>query len=154
QRTSDDRSDSVKCKCPVDEQSWFSDFTRRRKRRKFGSERGFQVFNSFTGADGCWNDLAIVELSVVQFFPNLRRDDVDLAEIALGERNDDALYAEINQNLKVFLGLRHPAVVGRNDKQCEVNRADAGDHVPHEIFVAWNINNADMKRFATAVGQI
>ena len=39
--------------------------------------------------------------------------------------------------------LRHPTVVGRNDKEGEVDRADTGDHVLHEIFVARDIDYPD-----------
>ena len=45
----------------------------------------------------------------------------------------------------MFLGLRHPAVVRGHHEQGQVNRADAGDHVFHEVLVAGHINDAQVK---------
>ena len=45
----------------------------------------------------------------------------------------------------MFLGLRHPAVVRGHHEQGQVDRADAGDHVFHEILVAGHINDAQVK---------
>ena len=50
--------------------------------------------------------------------------------------------------------LRHPAVIGRNNKKREINRADTRDHVSDEIFVTWNINDACVNRLAVHGGQI
>ena len=46
----------------------------------------------------------------------------------------------------MLLGLRHPAIVGRDDQQREVDRADARDHVLHEILVARHVDDAQEKR--------
>ena len=43
----------------------------------------------------------------------------------------------------MLLGLRHPAVVGGHDEQREVDRADARDHIFHEVFVARYIHDAE-----------
>ena len=45
----------------------------------------------------------------------------------------------------MFLRLRHPAVVRRDDKESKIDRADARDHVAHKIFVPGNVNHADRK---------
>ena len=52
----------------------------------------------------------------------------------------------------MLFGLRHPAVVRGDDEQGQVNRADAGDHVFYEIFVARDINYSNVELFATCVG--
>ena len=43
----------------------------------------------------------------------------------------------------MLFGLRHPAVVRRDHEQREIDRPDAGDHVPHEIFVPRHIDHAE-----------
>jgi len=50
--------------------------------------------------------------------------------------------------------LPHPAVVGRNNEKREINRADARDHVPDEILVAGNVDDACVNRLAIRRGQI
>src|SRR5205807_3100505 len=89
-----------------------------------------------------------------ELFPNLRCDDIDLDEVAFCERNDDAFYAEIRQDLKVFFSLWHPAVVHGDHEQREIDRANPRDHIAHEIFVTWNIDNPEMKFLATRAGEI
>ena len=49
------------------------------------------------------------------------RDDINSAQIAFGESNYSALYAEIIQDLQMLFGLRHPAVIRGNDKQREID---------------------------------
>ena len=39
--------------------------------------------------------------------------------------------------------LRHPAVIRRNDKEGEIDRTDAGDHVADKILVPGNVDYAD-----------
>jgi hypothetical protein len=86
--------------------------------------------------------------------PNLFRDDVSPSQIAFRKRDHGALHAEICQNLQVLFGLLHPSVIGGDDKECEVDRADACDHVANEILMAWNINDACVNLFASRRGQI
>ncbi len=79
---------------------------------------------------------------------NLVANRIDPAQIAFGERDDGMLRSKISQNLKVFLGLRHPAVVGSDRKQRQIDRAHAGDHVAHKIFVTGHVHNAGVNPLA------
>src|SRR6266404_5293756 len=45
----------------------------------------------------------------------------------------------------MLFGLRHPAVVRGHHQQSEINRAGAGDHMSNKIFVARDIDNADVE---------
>src|SRR5205814_7542923 len=81
-------------------------------------------------------------------------DDLDVSQIAFGERDHSALNSEISQDLQVLFRLRHPAVVGSNGQEREINRANAGDHVAHEIFVAGDINDACVNFVAVWRGYI
>src|SRR5206468_9961872 len=54
----------------------------------------------------------------------------------------------------MFFRLRHPAVVYRDDQQREIDRADTGEHVAHEIFVTRNIDNSDVEFLAVRAGEI
>ena len=45
----------------------------------------------------------------------------------------------------MFLGLRHPAVVRSHHQECEIDRAQSGDHVADEIFMPGNIDDAEEK---------
>src|ERR1700738_2301411 len=49
--------------------------------------------------------------------------------------------------------LRHPAVVGRDDEEGEIDRADAGNHVAHEGVVAGNIDNSNMQPVEIQFGE-
>ena len=51
--------------------------------------------------------------------------------------------AEVDEDLEVLLGLRHPPIVGGDDEQGEVDRADAGDHVLDEVLVARDVDDPD-----------
>ena len=66
-----------------------------------------------------------------------------IGQVGLGHGDDCVTDTEVRENLQMLLGLRHPAVIGGNDKQCQVNGADAGDHVLDEVLVAGHINDTD-----------
>src|SRR6266702_4006776 len=148
QRAGDDCSDAAKHKCAIDEKPRLSDIARRPQLRQLGCECAIQISDSFTSADGRWNDLATGEWSSFQLLTGLSSDGLDVSQIAFGERDSDALNAEITQNLQMFFRLRHPAVVCRDDQQREIDRADTGEHVAHEIFVTRNIDNSDVEFLA------
>lgn len=48
----------------------------------------------------------------------------------------------------MFFGLRHPAVVGSDDEEREVNGSNASYHVADEVFVSGNVDNSDVKALA------
>ena len=81
-------------------------------------------------------------------------DIVDLSEIAFCERDYDSFYTEIKQNLQVLFGLRHPPVIRRHGQKPDIDRADSSDHVANEIFMTWNIDNADVKCFAVRSSEV
>ena len=67
-----------------------------------------------------------------------RRHAVDLVE-----HDDPARKAEQREDLQVFAGLRHHAVVHGDDQHGELARGDAGDHVVDEAVVAGDVHEAD-----------
>ena len=81
------------------------------------------------------------ERRIAQLLANFSFDSRSVPDVDLGERNDSALDSEIIQNLQMLFRLRHPTVVSSDDEQREIDRADAGDHVSDEIFVARYIDN-------------
>ena len=66
-------------------------------------------------------------------------------EIDFRQRDHGAPNAEIGEDLQVLLGLRHPAVVRRDDEQRHVHRADARNHVLDEILVPRHIDDAERR---------
>src|SRR5712671_5119573 len=46
----------------------------------------------------------------------------------------------------MLLGLRHPSIIGSDNEECQVDRADAGDHIFYEVFVAWYVNDSKLER--------
>jgi hypothetical protein len=65
-------------------------------------------------------------------------------EIDLRQGDDCAPDSEIGKNLQVFFGLRHPTVVGGDDEEREVNRANARDHILDEVLVPRDIHDTDV----------
>jgi len=45
----------------------------------------------------------------------------------------------------MFASLRHNGIVSGDDQHRHVNACRAGDHVSDESFVAWNIDDANLK---------
>ena len=62
-------------------------------------------------------------------------------EIDLCQRNDRTRNPKVFQNLQMFLGLRHPAVVSGDGKQGEINRANTRHHIFDEVLVARHVND-------------
>ena len=50
----------------------------------------------------------------------------------------------------MLLALRHPAVIGGDNEERQIDRADASNHVAHEILVPGNVDNSGMN----SAGQI
>ena len=51
--------------------------------------------------------------------------------------------AEQLEDAQVLLALRHPPLVGGDDEQRDVDRADPGEHVLDEAHVAGHVDEAD-----------
>ena len=93
------------------------------------------------------NNRRFGEGRTLELFAQLGRDGLFLpGQVNLRQGDDGAADVEIGQNLQMFLGLRHPPVVRGHHKQGQVNRADAGHHVLHEILVARDIDDAQVNR--------
>ena len=54
----------------------------------------------------------------------------------------------------MLLGLWHPAVVGSDCQEREINRANARNHVSDEIFVTWDIDDAGVEFLALEPDEI
>ena len=61
---------------------------------------------------------------------------------ALVTATTPAAHAECLEHAQVLAGLRHHAVVGRDDEQEEVDAGGARDHRPHEPLVARHVDDA------------
>src|SRR6478672_6193668 len=64
-------------------------------------------------------------------------------EIDLGHRDEPATDAEQVDDGKMLAGLGHDAVVGGDDQKHKIDAAGAGQHVVHELLVAWHIDKAE-----------
>ena len=63
-------------------------------------------------------------------------------EVRLGDGNDATGDAQEVEYRKVFPGLRHHGVVGRDDEQREVDTGRARHHVADEVLVAGDVDDA------------
>ena len=68
-----------------------------------------------------------------------RRDAVDLRQ-----GHHSVADAKQGEDIEVFAGLRHDAVVGGHDEDDAVHAAGAGDHRFDEVFMARHIDDADL----------
>jgi hypothetical protein len=64
-------------------------------------------------------------------------------EIDLGHRDESATDAEQIDDGKMLAGLRHDTVVGGDDQKHEIDATGSGQHVVHELLVAWHIDKAE-----------
>ena len=62
----------------------------------------------------------------------------------LGEGDQAVADAEEGEDLEVFAGLRHDAVVGGDDEDHRVHAAGASHHGLDEILVARHVDDADL----------
>ena len=61
-------------------------------------------------------------------------------------------HAEIRENLQMFFGLRHPAIIGGDDEQGQIDRSYARDHVLYEVLMAWDIHDSEHERRGIGCG--
>ena len=61
-------------------------------------------------------------------------------EIDLGQRHNAATDTEQIDDGKMLAGLRHDAIVGRDDQQDEIDTAGTGQHVVDEFLVAGHVD--------------
>ena len=69
----------------------------------------------------------------------LGRDAVDLRQ-----GHDAVPDAQQGEDIQVFAGLRHHAVVGGHDEDHAVHAAGAGDHGLDEVLMAGHVDDADL----------
>ena len=146
QGASDDGADASQGKHPVHGQAGLAEVARRGSVGQHANQRGLQFVEATAVEHGGGNNRCSREWGISDLLAQLRRDGLDVFDqINLGQGDGRAADAEINKNLQMFFRLGHPAVVGRHHEQGEVNGADAGDHVLHEVFVAGNIDDAEVE---------
>ena len=81
---------------------------------------------------------------LVQLLLDQLRPFLFLDEIELGERDDAAPQLQQVEDLEVLACLRHDALVGGDDEQREIDRADAGEHVADEADVPGHVDDRDL----------
>ncbi len=99
-----------------------------------------QFFQSVASARRNGNDRRTIETRALNLCAHLGHRFNLVSKIRLCDRNDRSFDPEVSQNLDVLFGLRHPSVVGRDDQQCEIDRADTSNHIAHESVVTRHIN--------------
>jgi hypothetical protein len=77
------------------------------------------------------------------------RELIGVHAVDFGDDRGAARDAQEVEYLQVFHGLRHDAVVGRDDEQGIVDAAHAGEHVAYEALVARHVDEA----YGRAAGQ-
>ena len=76
-----------------------------------------------------------------------------VGQIGLGQGHHPVAHAEVLEDLEVFLGLGHPAVVRGDDQQGRVDAHRAGHHLADEIGVPRHIDHPDLQHPAAGVAQ-
>ena len=115
---------------------------RLRLRRTAGAQR----IDAFAADDRNRQDIGSGKAGVVERLRDLGGDrfaPLDRDEIDLGQRHDAATDAEQIDDGKVLAGLRHDAVVGRDDQQDEIDAAGTGQHVVDEFLVAGHVDEPE-----------
>jgi len=109
-----------------------------------GGKKGFlEGLEPIARVGGNGDDGGVGVGRVLQAFAHELGGEFDvLGDVAFGESDDDAGDSEVVEDVEVFFGLGHPAVVGRDGKEGEVHSAHSGDHVADEIGVAGDVDDA------------
>lgn len=74
-------------------------------------------------------------------------------EVAFGEGDETVAEAQQGQDVEVFAGLGHDAVVGGDDEDDAVDAGGPGDHGLDEVFVAGDVDDADFEAAEIARGE-
>lgn len=74
-------------------------------------------------------------------------------DIDFCEGDDGAGHAEVGEDVEVLFGLRHPAIVGGDYDEGEVEGSDSGDHVVDEVGMAGDIDDADLQVLTLGAGE-
>ena len=77
----------------------------------------------------------------LDFCGDRRVDGVDL-----GQGDDSRSDAKEIEHGQMLFGLRHPALVGGHDEQCDVDGLDPGEHVLQEPLVPGHVDERDLAR--------
>ena len=110
-------------------------------------ERRLQVVEPSPGDHRGGNDGRVGEWAVLQPLTDCGdRTRFIRRQVGLGQRHHGPAHAEVGEDLEMLFRLRHPPIVSGDDQQGEVDRADAGDHVLDEVFVARNVDDPETKR--------
>ena len=106
---------------PIDKQPGLADVALGLRSCELASQRVYQFLNARSCPDGSGNNRRICKRCAGESFANLISDDVNSAQVALGQRNHGALHTEVIEDLQMLFALRHPAVICGNDKQCQID---------------------------------
>ena len=141
----DDGADSFWGKDAVNGEAGLADVAWGRGVFEGGSDGVFEFVHALSGVGGDGDDGGVFEGGSLEVVAEDFGGEVEVfGEVGFGEGDDEVGDAKVGENLKVFLGLGHPGVVGGDDEEGEVEGGDAGDHVVDEVGVAGDINDADL----------
>ena len=79
-----------------------------------------------------------------QALGDLKRDELEpfgVHQIGFGEDGDPCGDAELLQDGKMLLRLRHDPLVRRHDQECQIDARGTGNHGPNEVFVARDVHH-------------
>ena len=146
QRAGNDGAYPVQGERPVDRQPRFAKVARRRRLLAHRCQRGAQSIERRRFRDGGWHDRRVGERRAAQPLANRLTRGVEIdGKVRLRQRHDRMPHAQVCEDLRVLLGLRHPAVIRGDDEQREVHRPNARHHVAHEILVTRHIDETQVR---------
>src|SRR5262249_54644462 len=105
----------------INKQTWLADVALGLRCCELGSQSVYQVLNAHSGPNGSGNNGRICKRCTQESFANLISNNLDLAKIALGERNHSLLNTQVIKDLQMLFALRHPTIICRNDKQRQID---------------------------------
>ena len=147
QRSGDHGADAAQGEHAVHRQARLADVPWQGSLAQNPGQSCLQLIETATADHRGGNNRRLGERRSRELFAELGRDCLFIhGQVNLRESDDGPADVEIAQNLQMFLGLGHPTVVGGHHKQGQVNRADTGHHVLHEILVAGDIDDAQVNR--------
>ena len=139
-------ADPFRRKGPVDSEAGLFEVSRSGSVAESLGDYFLQLFH--TESSGCRdrNDGSTFECRSLQIIGEDLGDEFKIIhKVGFRESNDKICNPEISQDLQVLLGLGHPGVIGRDDKDAQVKGTHSGDHVVHEVGVTRDIDHSDLK---------
>ena len=145
-RAGHDRSGACQREDTIDGQPGLADVARRRRVGQLARQRRLQRVEPSSGDHRRRHDRRVGKGAVLQPLADVgHRARLVFDQVGFRQRHHGSTHAEVGQDLQMLLRLRHPPIVCRDDQQREVDGADAGHHVLHEVFVSRHVHDADME---------